>query len=131
MRTSVEFGLAYIRDHFQPRPDDVWLLSPADHPVLDPSIVPVLVSEWIARQPRILVPTHHGQRGHPTLFRWDLADEVPRLPAHVGLNHLLRTHAADVLELPVESPGILFDLDTPDDFAVLASRFRESNTPGA
>ena len=119
MRTSVEFALAHIREHLHPNPDDVWCLVPADHPLLDSAVVPALISGWNSRQPRILVPTHAGRRGHPTLFRWELADEVPHLPPNVGLNHLVKLHSADVSELPVDSPGILLDLDTQEDYAAL------------
>lgn len=131
MRSSIEFALAHLRASFQPAPEDVWLLSPADHPLLDPTVVPTLISEWNARQPRILVPTYHGRRGHPALFRWDLAVEVAKLPPNVGLNHLLQLHAADVVELPVETSGILIDLDTPEDFAALLSQTNKANPRGA
>ncbi|MBI5761857.1 MAG: nucleotidyltransferase family protein [Planctomycetales bacterium] len=131
MRTSVEFALAHIREHFHPDPDDVWILVPADHPLLDSSVMPALISGWNARQPQILIPTHAGQRGHPTLFRWDLADEVPRLPLNVGLNHLVKLHSADVTELPVDTLGILLDLDTPADYAALLGQVENSPPRGA
>lgn len=131
MRTSVAFALGHLRDHFHPQSEDVWLLSPADHPVLDPTVVSALISEWITRQPLILVPTHSGRRGHPTLFRWELADEIERLPPGAGLNHLLKTHSGDVVELPVDTPGILTDLDTPDDFAALLTHVEKHQPRGA
>ena len=131
MRTSVEFALAHIRKQFHPDPDDVWFLVPADHPLLDSSVVHALISGWNARQPQILVPTHAGRRGHPTLFRWELADEVSRLPPSVGLNQLVRSHSDDVTELPVDSPGILLDLDTPADYAALLDQAGISHPCGA
>jgi CTP:molybdopterin cytidylyltransferase MocA len=131
MRTSVEFALAHIREQFHPDPDDVWILVPADHPLLDSSVVTALISGWNARQPHILVPTHASRRGHPTLFRWELADEVPRLPPNVGLNHLVKLHSADVTELAIDSPGILLDLDTPADYAALVGQVENSHPRGA
>jgi CTP:molybdopterin cytidylyltransferase MocA len=42
--------------------------------------------------------------------------DVFALPRDVGLNQLLRAHAAEVSELPVESRSVLCDLDTPEDY---------------
>ena len=131
MRTSVEFALAHIREQFHPNPDDVWFLVPADHPLLEASLVPTLISAWNMRQPQILIPTHGGRRGHPTLFRWELADEVPRLPPNVGLNQLVRSRSTNVSELAVDSPGILLDLDTPEDYAALLNQTGNSHRRGA
>ena len=32
-------GLRRLEDRFHPRPDDAWLLAPADHPALDADVV--------------------------------------------------------------------------------------------
>lgn len=34
MRATVERGLRLLEERFHPRPDDAWLLAPADHPAL-------------------------------------------------------------------------------------------------
>src|SRR5438094_5048989 len=39
MRATVERGLRWLEDRFAPGPDGVWLLAPADHPVLSPPVV--------------------------------------------------------------------------------------------
>lgn len=116
MRQSVEHALRHIAEHFQPQDDDAWLLSPADHPLLDASVLDMILQRWNTGDCRILIPTHDGRRGHPVLFRWDLAREVLELPADVGLNQLVRQHAADVTTLVIDNPAILQDLDTPEDY---------------
>lgn len=123
MRASVVCALAAIRERFAPQGDDCWMLVPADHPCLDRNVLQQLVEFWHRKSPQILVPTHRGRRGHPTLFRWSLAVEVDRLPAETGLNTLLRQHAAAVVELEVDAPGILTDLDTPADYERLCREF--------
>ena len=116
MRASVSFALETIQRDFAPREDDGWLLVPADHPVLDRSLIETLIATWERARPLILVPCVGNRRGHPTLFRWSLAREVSRIPADLGLNWLLSEHASDVTELPVEGDGALTDLDTPEDY---------------
>ena len=130
MRTSVSFALQVIQQQFEPRDDDGWLLVPADHPVLDGGLIEALVSRWTSHRPAILVPRCSGRRGHPTLFRWSLAREVPQIPADHGLNWLLQEHCDSVEELAVESPAALIDLDTPEDYSRLCQSW-DSKLPPA
>ena len=104
-------------------PDDAWLLAPADHPALDVDVVRQLCVAY-ARQPgqTILIPTYEGRRGHPALLRWRHAAGIRALPPGEGINAYLRLHAAETLELPVTDPGVLVNLDTPEDYARLRDR---------
>lgn len=119
MRQSVERALEYIAHEYQPNPQEGWLLAPADHPLLDAGIVSRLIARWNVGDCRILVPVHNGRRGHPTIFRWDLAAEVFKLPADQGLNQLMRRHAADVCEWEAGDAAVITDLDTPEDYEQL------------
>jgi molybdenum cofactor cytidylyltransferase len=134
MRQSVEHALRYIEERFQPRPEEGWLLAPADHPLLNTEVIERLVSEWHASPGKILVPIHHGRRGHPTLFPFSLAAEVFDLPADQGLNQLVKSHAAEVCQIEVDSPAVVADLDTPEDYARLRTEWEgrqgEPGLPG-
>jgi CTP:molybdopterin cytidylyltransferase MocA len=44
MRATVVHGLDWLEERFRPRPEDDWLLAPADHPVLDAEVV------WLLRE---------------------------------------------------------------------------------
>jgi len=116
MRTSVQHALDEIRTRFAPGPEDGWLLIPADHPVLDEELLDLLIDCWERNDDLILVPTYQNRRGHPTFFRWKLSDEVAGLPPDRGLNTLLETYRDEVVEFPVDHPGVVTDLDTPDDY---------------
>jgi molybdenum cofactor cytidylyltransferase len=117
MRGTVEHGLRWLEERFQPHPEDTWLLTPADHPALDASIVPQLESAYAAHpQFSIVLPTYHGRRGHPTLFSWKQVAAIRAWPAELGLNTYVRQHVADTLEVPMNNPSILWDMDTPEDY---------------
>jgi molybdenum cofactor cytidylyltransferase len=117
MRGTVEHGLRWLEERFQPRPEDTWLLMPADHPALDASIVPQLGSAYAAHpQSSIVLPTYRGRRGHPTLFSWKHVAAIRAWPAHLGLNTYVRQHVAQTLEVPVNSASVLWDMDTPEDY---------------
>jgi molybdenum cofactor cytidylyltransferase len=118
MRATVQRGLDWIERHFDPRPDDAWLLVPADHPVLDPGVVRQVIATGTDARP-IVVPVYDGRRGHPARFAWRHAAGIRELSPDQGINAFLRAQVAQVLEMPVTNAGVLTDLDTPDDFARL------------
>lgn len=119
MRASVEHALHVIRSRHAPTADDGWLIVPADHPLLAPAVLNALLARWNSGGDRILVPVFAARRGHPALFRWNLADDVAAIPHGHGLNWLLERHHDHVAELTVDDDSILLDLDTPQDLAVI------------
>jgi len=119
MRASVAVLLEAVRQQQSPGPDDGWLLAPADHPLLQSAVIAQLLAARSPPASEILVPSHEGQRGHPTYFSWDFAARVASLLDGQGVNQLLKDFAGATRQIPVASPDILVDLDTPADLARL------------
>ncbi len=113
MRASVELGLEFLGEG--PEPSAV-LLTPGDSPGLDAVAVARVIRRAAGAPGRIVVPRHDGRRGHPLLLPWPLASEIRRLPPGVGVNALLARHAETVVFDDADDPGILADLDTPEDY---------------
>jgi CTP:molybdopterin cytidylyltransferase MocA len=124
MRATVEHGLSWIERQFNPSPSTPWLLAPADHPTLDPTVVRELLAAHAATEHSIVVPTLYDKRGHPTLLTWRHVAGIRSQPADSGLNVYLRKHRDETLELPVTNESILCDLDTPADYEKLLETFR-------
>jgi molybdenum cofactor cytidylyltransferase len=116
MRHSVEHALRYLQGRYQPGLDDGWLLAPADHPLLDAAVLDQLIAAWRDAPGRIFLPVYCGKRGHPTIFPFRLADKVFDLPPEAGLNRLMKSYAGEIEQINVNSPGVVSDLDTPDDY---------------
>jgi molybdenum cofactor cytidylyltransferase len=123
MRSSVQNALEEIQRRHAPGPDEGWMLIPADHPVLDAEVLDAMIDCWQKSDDLILVPTYQQQRGHPTFFRWELAEEVLSLPPDKGLNELLKSHADEIVEVRTDNPAVLTDLDTPEDYQELCDRW--------
>jgi molybdenum cofactor cytidylyltransferase len=120
MRMTVEQGLNWLEDRFQPRPDHAWLLVPADHPALAPDVMRALHRAQVNHPDySIFVPTFRGQRGHPLLLTWQHVEGIRAHPSGQGLNTYVRGHAAQTMEVHVETEAILWDLDTPEDYEQL------------
>jgi molybdenum cofactor cytidylyltransferase len=120
MRATVEIGLCWLERRFRPSDTDAWLLAPADQPTLDATVVAAVCRAWRDRPDcSIVVPTFAGKRGHPALLSWTHMSEIRAHTPGEGLNNYLRRHAAQTLEIPLENPSVVADLDTPEDYARL------------
>lgn len=122
MRETVLHGLNWLDEQFSPAEADPWLLAPADHPTLEPEVVACLLKAYPNPAGKtIILPTHAGQRGHPTLLSWQHVAGLRALPTGLGINAYVRGHP-QLMELPVPSVSVLLDLDTPDDYASLSRK---------
>ncbi|HEV3262993.1 MAG TPA: nucleotidyltransferase family protein [Gemmataceae bacterium] len=123
MRATVERGLQWLADRFGPRPDDRWLLVPADLARLEAAVVGQLLEARGAHQrATVIIPTYGGRRGHPVLIDWKHVAGIRAWPAGQGLDAYLRGQAAETVELAVADAGVLFDLDTPADYERLSGQ---------
>jgi len=87
-----------------------------DMPLVQSATLTRLIAEW-DRQPRgILYPCHEGRRGHPPLIAGAYIPEILREIPPAGLRALLARHAEDARDIECADPGILVDLDTPEEY---------------
>ena len=120
MRASFECGLAFL-DGREAVVATV-LLAPGDSPGITAALVKRVLEQALVNPSRIVVPTHAGQRGHPIALPWARAREVRDLPAGVGINALVAARPELVVELVADDPGVVADLDTPEDYARWSNR---------
>jgi molybdenum cofactor cytidylyltransferase len=93
-----------------------WLIALADMPFLWPSTVRD-IAEQIRSPASIIVPAHHGKRGHPVGFGRDYFDQLTILSGDAGARSVVQAHAAAVQIVPVDDAGVLIDIDTPADLS--------------
>lgn len=86
-----------------------------DMPLVCPGHIDALIQAFLAHPERsIFVPTWQGERGNPVLWTVDLFPEIGTLEGDMGAKVLMSRHPAKVREVPVDEPGILTDVDTPE-----------------
>lgn len=95
---------------------EVVLVAPADLPALRPATVAEVLWRRAAAGAPLAVPVYREKRGHPLAIAPDLLPEIETLDLSIGLRELLERHAAAVLEVPVDDPGAVRDVDTPEDY---------------
>ena len=111
MYTSIQVGVGSL-----PANAVAFFLVPGDMPLVRDTTLIRLIAEWDAQPGGILYPCHEGHRGHPPLIAAEYIPEILREMPPEGLRELLMRHAGDAREIEVADPGILVDLDTPNDY---------------
>lgn len=114
MFSSVRAGIAQVRAAR-------FFLLPGDQPLVQAEVYTRLLSAEGA----ITIPTCHGKKGHPVLVDSTLVPEILAQPAERTLRDYIQTKGCTTVE--VEDEGILIDLDTADDYAAIAERYREQH----
>lgn len=106
MARSLKHGL------LQTDASDAWIIALADMPSIRPESIRRLVDALQAGAD-IAVLSYQGRRGHPVGFSRLHLPELLQLNGDQGARALLARHP--VIEIAVDDPGILLDIDTVDD----------------
>lgn len=93
---------------------DAWLIALADMPYV-PTTVSTALSAQLKAGAMLVAPTYQAQRGHPVGFGRAFYSELTGLSADFGARYVLEQHAAQLRLIAVDEPGILRDIDTPED----------------
>jgi molybdenum cofactor cytidylyltransferase len=91
-----------------------------DHPVVEPATIDALIQRGDAGG--IVLPTYRGRRGHPVLFGRAVLDEILALPETIGANSVVWRDPKRITEVEVDDPGLLIDVDTPEQYEELLRR---------
>jgi CTP:molybdopterin cytidylyltransferase MocA len=92
------------------------LFSPVDHPLFAPATVRTLIAAFHEREAPLVVPAFEGWRGHPVLFHRDLFPELLEKDLPEGARTVVRRYLETRVQLAVDDPGILTDIDTPEEY---------------
>jgi molybdenum cofactor cytidylyltransferase len=89
----------------------------ADMPYLQQGTIHHLKETFTTNQTNnpIIAPTYQGQLGHPVGFAECYFDELAALTGDKGAKPVMHANAAKVIEVTVDDPGVLKDVDTPKD----------------
>jgi molybdenum cofactor cytidylyltransferase len=87
-----------------------------DQPMISFKTTDRVIEGYISSGKGIVVPVFEGKRGHPLLIDMKYRKEIELLDDGAGLRSLLTRFKEDILEIPVDDPGILRDIDTKDEY---------------
>jgi len=110
--TSVRAGLAAL-----PVNASGALFLLVDQPGITPAVINALIERHQATLAPVVWPEYQGRRGNPVLFDQDTFPDLMRLTGDTGGRPVLQAYSGHVERVPVPDAGVLFDIDTPDDYA--------------
>ena len=112
MSGSIKAGLAAVAEGA-----DAALIALGDQPYLRASTINAIVREYRETRAPIVVPVYHGQRGNPVLFDRRIFPQIMKIEGDAGAKSVVQRNETSLREVAVEDQGILFDIDTPADYA--------------
>ena len=92
------------------------LVLPVDLPLVRDDTAASVTASYRAQPVPLILPFHNGVAGHPVLLGRELFDDILTQPLEEGIRSLILGHARHLREVKVVDPGILVDIDTPDDY---------------
>jgi molybdenum cofactor cytidylyltransferase len=117
MSGSIRAGIAVLPDEI----DGAFIIL-GDMPLIQSATLEALKGQFIRNQGhKIVYPTYQGQQGHPVLFPARFFPTLLELTGDQGAKSLLTTYSPEVLAVPVDSPEILMDCDTREDYSQILS----------
>lgn len=111
MLSSLQCGLRGMPDRVQ-----ATLVGLGDQPQVQESSVQDVVAGYQKSKSTLAVPSFQMRRGHPWLVARPLWDELLQMKPPESARDFLNRHAGEIHYVNVNSPSILADLDTPEDY---------------
>jgi molybdenum cofactor cytidylyltransferase len=107
MFSSIQIGVATANG-------DALVVLPGDMPYVRPETVRAVLAKYRER-PAIVSPRYRGKRGHPIVMPLSLRDEIAASPPTANLHEVIKRHESGPVDLDVNDPGVIRDVDTPAD----------------
>jgi molybdenum cofactor cytidylyltransferase len=119
MFSSIQAGVRHLTPDYQS-----FFILPVDIPLVKPTTIKRLMTASEKNPRNIIYPVFEGKRGHPPLIPSSLAPAVLEWHKGGGLKAVLKSYEKLALNVPVADSFILFDIDTPEDYAALLERLK-------
>ena len=111
MVSSVQCGFRNLPAKFR-----AVLVFAGDQPLIEPDVINRVIRAYKRSGKGIVIPVYRSRRGHPLLLDSKYKNDIYNLDPETGLRSIAEKYPGDVFEIPVNSPGILKDFDTKEDY---------------
>jgi molybdenum cofactor cytidylyltransferase len=111
MLSSLQCGMRALR-----RQTQAVLIGLGDQPQVQEGSVRKVCEAFRESRSNLVVPSYQMRRGHPWLVASPLWVGLLKLKSPISPRDFLNEHQAEIHYVNVDDPGILADLDTPEDY---------------
>lgn len=119
--TSVYCGMQALQ-----QPCDGVMVCLSDQPLLEIHDINRLVDHFLNKPAAVLVPTYRGQRGNPIILASQYRADILNGERNLGCKRFIEKNPDLVTTLECDNDHVVFDLDTPEDYARLQLRLGDS-----
>ena len=95
---------------------DGYLVALGDMPFVRPTTI-AAVRDALAAGAALAAPYFRSRRGHPVALSGVFYKELSALKGDEGAKQLLAVNAQRIVKIPVGDPGVIRDIDRPEDLA--------------
>jgi molybdenum cofactor cytidylyltransferase len=93
-----------------------WVVALADMPFIASHTIARVLDALRSGAP-LAAPTFGGRRGHPVGFDRRFRNALVALSGDEGARHVVVAHRNQLMQLECDDPGVLRDIDVPEDLA--------------
>ena len=94
--------------------NEAFFISLGDMPSINYNTYNQLIK--YSKDKKVIVPLFKGQKGNPVLFPKSFEKKLLSIEGDSGAKKMLEINKKKVLNLEIDDPGIIKDLDVPSDF---------------
>jgi len=109
MASSIKKGIKNLSDK-----SEGFFISLADMPSIKFETYNHLIK--FNKNKKIIIPMFKGQKGNPVFFPSSFEEKLLAIQDDDGAKKMLEINKKEVLKLEINDPGIIKDLDVPNDF---------------
>jgi molybdenum cofactor cytidylyltransferase len=119
--SSLQVGLQDVLDQGR----DAAMVTLVDRPPVGPETLKILRHAYETADSKIwaVVPEFSGKHGHPYLVGREMIEVFSRVPATSIAREIEHSHEQHIRYVPVDDPLVAMNINTPEDYAALASRY--------
>jgi molybdenum cofactor cytidylyltransferase len=102
------------------------MVTPVDAPLVSIETIRRLRAVFDTTAAPIVRPRYQGRHGHPVIFSRVVFAELRSADRAVGAKAILRAHEGAMINVDLDDPGVLDDVDTPESYRAMIERTAQS-----
>jgi len=114
--SSIKCGLSLFLNKNQIDFFRGFMIQLIDRPMVGPRTFTTILQSFASDGAQILIPSFKNRRGHPACFSAGLIEEIVCLGEDATLRDIINRHEKDVRHIAVDDPGIIQNIDTPEEY---------------
>ena len=98
------------------------LMCLVDHPLVSPSTYEKVAKEALSHPGSIILPRYGKRKGHPVFFPSEIFKDLKTSPLDCGARYAVQKNKDRIRIIDIDDPGILKDIDTPEEYQRAVNR---------